>query len=360
MSNRLVKNFINFVKINSESGEEQEFIRYLYNLFIKEFEADCTIDNYGNLIVKIEPKNCRNHEPILFSVHADTVKPGKGIKPILENGITRSKGNTILGADDKAGIAELIEAIYIAERHPALEIVISREEEIGCMGAQNIDISVLKSRIGFLIDTDALNSVVIGGPSHMFIDIEISGKGAHAGVEPEKGVSAILAASLAITKLKLGRIDEETTANIGIIEGGSVRNGIPERVRISAECRSLEHNKCIKLANTMKKVFENSAEFIGAKAEVKMNLMYEAVQISKNSETVQIAVQAVKTAGLNPRVHLITAGTDASVYNSKGIETVIIGTGGKSEHSIEENITVEDMEKAVIIVKTILEKLCDY
>lgn len=128
----------------------------------------------------------------------------------------------------------------------------------------------------------------------MFIDIMISGKGAHAGVEPEKGVSAIFAASHAITKLQLGRIDKESTANIGIIEGGSVRNGVPDKVKIVAECRSLDHDKCIKMANTIREVFETSAELIGARADVKMNLMYRAVQIPKDSKAIQIAKKAEK------------------------------------------------------------------
>jgi len=167
MNKILIDTFFKMVRINSESGEEKEFILYLKDLFIKELKTKCTIDNHGNLIAKISAKNTNCTEPVMFAAHADTVKPGKNIEPILKNGIIRSKGETILGADDKAGIAELFEAIRTAEQYPPLEIVISREEEVGLKGSKNIDISLLDSKTGFLIDMDALDSIVVSGPSYM-------------------------------------------------------------------------------------------------------------------------------------------------------------------------------------------------
>ena len=357
MNKRLVDTFFEMVKIDSESGEEQEFIAYLKDLFTREFQAECTNDDYGNLIVNIPAKNSARKEPVFFSVHADTVKPGKNIEPILENGIIRSKGDTILGADDKAGIAELFEAIRTADRYPPLEIVISREEEIGLMGAKHLDLSLLKSKMGFLIDMDALDAIVIGGPSRMIIDVEIVGKAAHAGMEPEKGISAIKAASYAISILKEGWIDEETTANVGIIEGGEIRNGVPEKARIKAECRSLTHEKCIKQGELIKEVFETSAKSIGARAEVNLELAYKVVRIPENSEVATIAKRAVESVGLEPQVRVICGGTDGSIYNEKGIQTVVIGTGVKSEHSKDENIAVTDMEKAVSMIHQILTEL---
>jgi tripeptide aminopeptidase len=357
MSDKLVQDFMDFVKIPSESGEEKEFIEYLKKLFTDEFGAKCEVDDYGNLIVNIAARNSSRTEPVLISTHADTVKPGKGIEPVLDNGVIRSKGETILGADDKAGIAEVFDAIRTADSHPALEIVISREEEIGLVGARHVDVSRLRSKMGFLIDMDTIDSIVIGGPSHVLIDVVVIGKAAHAGMEPEKGISAVVAASLGISKLQLGRIDEETTANVGIIEGGIVRNGVPEKVTITAECRSLDHEKCMKLADEMKRTFETAAASIGARADVKSELAYKAVQISENAEPVNIAKKALRSAGLEPRVHLICGGTDASIYNNKGIETVILGFGGKAEHSNDENIAVSDMETGVKMIKNILEQL---
>jgi len=145
-----------------------------------------------------------------------------------------------------------------------LEIVVWREEEIGLVGAKHLDTTCLKSKMGFLIDMDALDVVVIGGPSHMIIDIEITGKAVHAGMEPEKGISAIRAASSAITSLKEGWIDGETTVNVGIIEGGGIRNRVPEKARIKVECRSLAHEKCLSQSEVIKDVFETTVKSIGA------------------------------------------------------------------------------------------------
>ena len=205
---KFVDIFFKMVRISSESGEEKEFINYLRDLFTKELKTKCIIDNYGNLILKIPSKNSNCIEPVFFGVHADTVKPGKDIEPILKNGVIRSKGETILGADDKAGIAELFEAIRTAKQYPPLEIVVSREEEVGLIGTKNIDISLLKSKIGFVIDGSKLEDIIVGGPSYMSIDIKIVGKSAHAGLRPEEGISSSKAAAHAISMLKEGWIDK--------------------------------------------------------------------------------------------------------------------------------------------------------
>jgi tripeptide aminopeptidase len=283
MEERLIKTLCELVSISSESGEEKEFIEFLRNRFQQEFNGQCQLDSYGNLICKIPAKNSSAWEPLMLAAHADTVKPGKGVKPIVKDGVIYSSGDTVLGADCKAGLAEILEAVSSSRRHPPLELVITREEEIGCVGAKNLDYSLLKARHGVLVDMDALDAIVIGGPSHMRIDIEITGKGAHAGMEPERGVSAIKAAALAIAMLKDGRIDPETTANFGIIQGGLIRNGVPDKCIIKAEVRSLDHSKCIALSNTYKEVFEVMARSIGAKADVSLNLAFKATRISEGA-----------------------------------------------------------------------------
>lgn len=359
MNERLVNTLFEMVRIDSESGEEQEFISYLKYLFTREFQAKCTIDSYGNLTVNIPAKNSARITPVFFSLHADTVKPGKNIEPVLEDGVIRSKGDTILGADDKAGIAELVEALRTGDRYPPLEIVVSREEEIGLVGAKHVDVSSLQSKMGFLIDMEGVDSVVVGGPSHMIIDIEITGKAAHAGMEPEKGISAIRAAGYAISILKEGWIDEETTVNVGIIRGGEIRNGVPEKAQIKAECRSLNHEKCLIQSELIKEIFETAAKSVGARTEVKMEMAYKAVKLPEDAEVINIAKRAVESVGLQPQVRVICGGTDASIYNNKGIQTVVLGMGVKSEHSKDENIAVADMEKAVRMIRHIFEELSE-
>lgn len=353
MSERMIEQFMEMVRIDSESGNEGKMINYLLKEFEK-IEASAEKDSYGNLIAKLPAKGCENKEPVLLSCHADTVKPGAGIEPIIENGVIRSKGDTILGADDKAGIAEMLEALRIAEVRPPIEIAISRQEEVGLLGVKNLDYSKLTAKKGFLLDNDTLDTIVIGGPSYFTIDATIKGKAAHAGMEPEKGINAIQAASNAISKLKLGRLDHETTANVGIINGGMVRNGVPELVTFLAECRSLNHSKAEKLADEMKSIINKEVEAYGAKAEINIENMCKAVSISEHSPIVEISKKALKKVGIEAKTTFITGFTDASIYNNHGIEMSVVGIGARLEHSLDEHIYIEDMKKALTMIVELL------
>jgi len=359
MAKEIIETFCKMVQISSESGEEKEFILYLKGLFEKRFKARCIIDNYGNLIIKIPSKNTNCQEPVFFGFHADTVKPGKNIETILKDGIISSKGDTILGADDKAGIAEIFEAIRTADQYPPLEIAVARQEETGLLGSKNLDVSLIDSKIGFVVDMDGLQDIVIGGPSYMKIEVKIIGRAAHAGMSPEKGISSIKAAAYAISILKEGWIDEETTVNVGIIKGGQILNAVPDKTHVKIECRSQSHEKCLRQSNLIKEVFLTAAKTVGAQAKVKMELLMKASHISEDAEVVKVVKRAVSGVGLKPNVRIICGGTDASNYNKKGIETVVIGMGVKAEHTKEENITVADMDKAVDIIQHIFKELSE-
>lgn len=359
MSHDVVDTFCAMVRIPSQSGEEDVFFTYLADLFRSNLQATCSFDSFGNLIARVPAKGCSGKPPVLFACHGDTVKPGKDIEPIVVDGVIRSKGNTILGADDKAGITELYTAIRTAERYPELEVVITRQEELGLIGAKNLDASPLKAKMGFVLDSDTFDSIIIGGPSHMTLDIEITGRAAHAGMEPEKGISAIQAASRAISLLRLGRIDFETTANVGIIEGGTIRNGVPEKCSVKAECRSLNHDKCVDCGNLIKEAFEVAARAMGASADVKLDMNYRASSISADSIVVEMASKAIRKLGLTPKAVMITGGTDASVFNAKGIQTVVLGIGAAGEHTNDERISVADLETGVRMVHYIFDLLCE-
>jgi len=354
MSERLIEAFCDMVRIDSESGEEVRFINYLKDLLEKELEARCELDAYGNLIAHVPAKGSEKTEPILLGAHADTVKPGKGIKPVIEDGVIRSAGETILGADDKAGIAAILEAVRTAKRRPPVEIVITRGEEVGLLGSKDLDLTMVKSKKGFIVDGDELDTVIIGGPSHVSLDINIKGKAAHAGMEPEKGISAIRVAAKAIATIPEGRIDEETTANVGTIHGGMIRNGVPEKVTIQAECRSLNHDKCMRQAEVMRRAFEEAAKEMGAQVEVKVDLEYKASQVSEDALVVQLAKQAIAAAGLEPKTQVITGGTDALILNGRGIDAVVLGFGGKAAHATEEHITVADLKQASKVIRQLL------
>ncbi|MFO8070869.1 MAG: M20/M25/M40 family metallo-hydrolase [Polyangia bacterium] len=346
MSERMIDQFMEMVRIDSESGEEAEMMAYLKRA-IPELGGEAELDDYGNLVARFPAKDAEGAEPILLSCHADTVKPGKGIEPVLEKGVISSKGDTILGADDKAGIAEALEALRVAEVRPPIEMAISRQEEVGLLGVKNLDFSKLTARRGFLLDNDTLETIVIGGPSYFAIDVEISGKSAHAGIEPEKGINAIVAAAKAIAALRLGRLDEQTTANVGIIEGGMIRNGVPDACSFKAECRSADHDKGVALAEEMEKKIRREVEAVGAGVEVNVDNLCRAVRIPDDAWSVGIAKQALRKIGIEAETVFITGFTDASIYNNEGIEMAVVGMGAQNEHATNERVAIADMEKAV-------------
>lgn len=356
MSKRMIEQFMEMVRIDSESGNEAEMIDYLLGEFRK-MGADAVKDAYGNLIARFPALGCEGREPILLSCHADTVMPGKGIEPVLKDGVIRSAGDTILGADDKAGIAEMLEALRVAGVRPPVEVGISRQEEVGLLGVKNLDFSLIKARKGFLLDNDTLDTIVIGGPSYFAIDVDVKGRAAHAGMEPEKGINAIQAAAMAIAALKLGRLGHDTTANVGVIKGGMIRNGVPDSASFLAECRSLDHDKGQALADEMVRTIRSEVQRYGASADIRVDNLCKAVDIPADSETVEIAKKALKTVGIDAKTTFITGFTDASIYNNRGIEMAVTGIGARMEHSTEEHILVEDMEKAVRVIVEIF-RLC--
>lgn len=353
MSDRMVEQFMEMVRIDSESGNESQMMEYLLRV-IPEVGGKARLDSYGNLIATFEAKGCQGKDPILLSCHADTVKPGVGIEPVIENGVISSKGDTILGADDKAGIAEVLEALRVAPVHPPIEFAVSRQEEVGLLGVKNMDFSKLTAKKGFLMDNDTLETIVIGGPSYFTIDVEITGKAAHAGMEPEKGINAIFAAAKAIAALELGRLDPGTTANVGIIEGGMIRNGVPEKAKFYAECRSSDHEKAQKLADKMVATIKEQVVSTGAKVDIRTENLCRAVSIPSDSWTVKIAKQALETVGIHADTVFITGFTDASIYNNQGIEMAAVGIGAQNEHALDEKIAVEDMIKAKDMLVEIL------
>jgi len=350
--------FCDMVKIDSESGNEATFIQFARGLVERELGAQCTLDAHGNLIAHVPPLNSENAEPIFLGAHADTVRPGIGIEPVIEDGVIRSKGETILGADDKAGLAAIIEALLSADRRPPVDIVVTRGEEIGLVGAKNLDLSLVSAKRGFIVDSDDPATIILGGPTHASLDIEIIGKAAHAAM-PEAGVSAIRVAAHAITTFEEGKLDEETVANIGIIEGGVIRNGVPERVTLKGECRSLNDEKCHVQGEKMKKAFEEAAKEAGAIANVDLRFEYSASLVDENEAVVQLAKQAIAKAGLEPTTSVILGGTDALVLSGRGVDTVVLGYGGKAAHSTDEHIVIKDLEKVTEILRNIVELAAD-
>ena len=351
-TDRMVDQFMDMVRIDSESGNEARFLEWLIPT-LDEVGATAELDTYGNLIARLPALNS-GAAPVLLSCHGDTVRPGVGITPVLKDGVIRSGGDTILGADDKAGIAEMLEALRVAPVRPPVEIAISRQEEVGLLGVKQLDFGRITARRGFLLDNDTLDTIIIGGPSYFAIDVAVHGKAAHAGMEPEKGINAIQAASKAIAALTLGRLDDETTANVGIVKGGMIRNGVPDSCTFAAECRSLSHGRAQAVADGLVSVIRREVEAYGAQVTIEVNNLCQASRIEPDAWTVRVSQHALSEIGIAAAPALMCGFTDASIYNNEGIEMAVVGIGARQEHSLDEHIHVEDMERAVAMLVGIL------
>ncbi|HWI55382.1 MAG TPA: M20/M25/M40 family metallo-hydrolase, partial [Desulfobacteria bacterium] len=301
----------------------------------------------GNIIATLKG-NVPNAPTLLFSAHMDTVEPGRGVQPVIKDDVIYSDGTTVLGSDDKAGIAAVLEALQTIRDeelpHGDIEIVFTVSEEVGLLGAKNLDYKRLKAVYGFVTDCDgSAGTIITKAPSQHRITASIIGKAAHAGINPEVGVNAIYVASSAISKMQLGRIDEETTANIGVIQGGKATNIIPELVNIEGETRSIDPDKLEEQTNKIVKTLEEVAVEMGAKAIVKTELLYPRLKLEESDKAVALAVRAAENLGLKPVLVSTGGGSDANIFNGYGIPTVNLGIGMSKVHSTEEFIKIEDL-----------------
>lgn len=361
---RLVQQFTEMLKVDSESGEEREIADYL-KAYFKKFDVEVTEDDSaentghgaGNLLIRL--KGDAETEPVYFTVHMDTVTPGKGIKPKLEDGYIVSDGTTILGSDDKAGIAAIIEALHIIKEndipHGDVEIVITAGEESGLVGAKAFDTDQLKSKFGYAVDsTGKVGTVVTSAPTQSRVEAHIHGRTAHAGVAPEDGVSAINIAAKAVSMMKLGRIDGETTANVGRIEGGSATNIVADYAYVLAETRSLDPEKMEAQAKHMKDAFEDAAETLGGRAEVTIEKMYDHLYAEEDSEVVTTVRTAIENIGREADFISLGGGSDGNVFNGRGIQTVVLGLGYENIHTTSERMPVEELVKAAELIVEII------
>ncbi len=287
---RLVDQFIAMVKISSPSRQEGDFAAYARKElealgFSVEFDSagDQAAGETGNLIATLE--GSKNVEPLMFCCHMDTVTPCTNIQPVIADGVIRSNGTTILGGDDKAGIAAIFEGVRRSQErgveHGLLQVVFTICEEVGMHGAKGLDYSKVMAKRVFVLDAEGpLGQIAVQGPSKDTIKAVIHGRAAHAGLSPERGVSAIQVAARAIERMQLLRIDAETTANIGTISGGVATNIVAEQVDVLAEARSLFNEKLDAQSAHMKACFENAAQEFGVTVDVDIQRSYAALKLT--------------------------------------------------------------------------------
>lgn len=362
---RLKESFIGLVTIDSPSRSERQIADFLtkelegIGLQVREDEAGAAIGTKtGNLIAWLAP-TAEKEAPIFFSAHMDTVEPGRGVKVKFENGRFSSEGETILGGDDKGGISTILEALRIVQEekipHGGIEIIFTVGEEIGLLGAKHIKAEQLKAKKGFVLDAaGAVGDIITRGPAQIHIKAGIIGKAAHAGVSPEEGISAIEVVSHAISKMTLGRIDSETTANIGVIQGGKATNIVPELVNIEGEVRSLDPLKMMKYGQDIITKLEETAKQFGARAVIQVEDIYPEISLGEEDAVVRMGKVGAEVLGIQPRLLPTGGGSDANIFNGYGLPTVNLGIGMKGVHTTEETMDLEDLVKTTKLIVEII------
>ena len=351
---RLVQTFCDLVRIDSPSGEEGLMASNL----TKRLEAlGLTVlhDDYGNLIA-----NDGGENPLILSAHMDTVEPGRGINPSVDGHRIVSDGTTILGGDCKAGVTAILEALESIKedgaKHNPIEVVFTREEETGLQGAFNLDFSRITGKEAVVFDGEGpVSRITSSSPTYIGFDIEITGRAAHAGVEPEKGLSAIHITADLISHLPQGRLDHETTFNIGLIEGGSTRNTVPETTTLIGEFRSMNVETLddlkLQITSAIQKV---KAKFPEAVIEEHTHQQFESYTLSNEDKTTKLVQSTLERLGLKPVMEGSGGGTDGNVFRLNGIDAVVVGMADHEMHTVREYVTIPDLVDAAHFCETLL------
>lgn len=366
---RMTDHFLKLVQIDSLSKKEKA-VALVLQKDLEALGAKVEFDEagqavggeIGNLIARL-PGTDPSRRPLLLSAHMDTVVPGEGIKPIVDGKKIRSDGTTILGGDDKSGISIIVEVLRTLQEkklpHGEIEIAFTICEEFGLLGAKHLDFGRLKSRDGLVLDCDNVNILFTKSPSSDRLEFKVHGLEAHAGVCPERGVSAVQIAADAISQMKLGRIDPETTANIGIIQGGSATNIVPNYVYVKAETRSHNEEKLAAQNGHMQECFRKAAEKfwvdldgkrISGRVEEKVWRDYDRMNVPENAPIVQAVMRAAQALSYKVQTHATGGGCDANVFNKKGITVANLGTGMHDIHTVKEWLAIDEMNQAAEIV----------
>ena len=368
---RLAETFKFLVQIDSVSKEEGAISDEIKNI-LDTMGAKTFIDsagnkigsNTGNLIAKF--KGNTQAPPLLLNAHMDTVEPGKGVAAVLENGVFTSDGTTILGADDKSAIAIILETIKVIKENDLpygpIEIVLTVCEEIGLLGAKHLDLDLITAKFGYALDATDTEGIVTRAPSANRLEFKIHGKDAHAGAAPEKGINAISLASKAIAKLELGRIDNETTCNIGIIEGGLAINIVPNLVTVKGEVRSHDEEKLNKITNEIVVSFKGVVEnYKGVtfddglpRLESTIEKDFSSTYVPNDHPVVTLARRAAENLGRKMIAKTTGGGADANIFFEKGIVTGVLGTGMRDMHTVRESVRLDDMVRTAELLLGII------
>jgi tripeptide aminopeptidase len=360
LTSRVVDLFLELCALPSPSGKERRVAdrvtAYLTALGLEwdEDDAAARLDgDTGNIYCRVPPANSPGGAPIFLCAHTDTVPPEAAIEPVVgEDGVVRNASATILGSDNKAAIVAMLEAVRrVLEEdrdHAGIELLFTPQEEVSLRGADAFDHTRLHATTGYVFDQGArIGEIVLGSPHARLLDFRFHGTAAHAGMYPEDGRSAIAAASRAIADFRLGRIDEETSANVGVIAGGTARNVVPEWCTFTAEVRSHDEAKAVALAREMLESAAFAASLADCEVESEVRPSFPGYRFRESDAAVRLAATALERAGYTPTYALSGGGADANVFNARGLQCVNLANGMMEIHTPDEHIAVADLEGMV-------------
>ncbi len=361
---RVLDTFFDLVRIDSPSRHEAHVARYCERaLAALGFEvafdgsASETGSDTGNLIARL-----RGTAPgrIALSAHMDCVDPCAGVEPVVEDGVIRSAGQTVLGADDKAGIAAILEGvrsvIESGDSRPEIVVVLTTCEELSLLGALSLDPNVLAPGDAcYVLDAGGSpGTIILGSPRHYEFEATFAGRASHAGAAPELGISAIQMAAQAVSSMQLGRIDEQSTANVGMIEGGTAVNVIADSCVLRGECRSISVERSEEIRRALTEACERAAASYGGEVDVRWHLDYESTAYTAEDDIVRTAVRAAKSAGLCVQLGNSGGGADANAHVTRGVRAITLGIGMTDYHSVDEHISCEDLNGSARFVEALV------
>ncbi|MGE5690141.1 MAG: M20/M25/M40 family metallo-hydrolase, partial [Pseudomonadota bacterium] len=322
--------------------------------------ADVVGGDTGNLLARLPP-TAEGGIPIFLCAHLDTVPPEAAIEPVVEDGVVRNAAGTILGADDKAAVAAMLVAAATILResrpHAGVELLFTPKEEVGLLGALAFDHTRLHARLGYVYDQAApVGQIVLGAPTQRSLHVRFHGRPAHAGMVPEEGRSAIAAAARAIAELRLGRLDDVTTANVGVISGGTARNIVPEWCAFDAEARSHDERRLGDLVQEMLDSITFAAQAADCEVETRIEESYRGYRFREDDLPVRLAAAALRRVGVEPSYALTGGGADANVFNANGLPCVNVANGMAEIHTPDEHVAVADIERMVEVTLALVEE----
>jgi tripeptide aminopeptidase len=363
--------FLELAALPSPPGEERavadRVLDYLGALGLEADEDDAGVtvgSSIGNIYARLDASDGPG-EPLFFCAHLDTVLPEGPIEPeVGEDEVVRNAAGTILGADDKSAVAAMLEAaarlVEDGRPHAGVELLFTPKEEVGLLGAAAFDQTRFAARVGYVYDhAGPIGEIILGAPFQQKLDVRFHGRAAHAGMYPEEGRSAIAAAARAIADLRLGRLDDVTTASVGRIQGGTARNVIPEWCTFAAEARSHDERKLADLVREMVDAVTFAASLEECEVEAQVSGLSRGYRFRRDDVPVQIAAAALERVGREPSYILSGGGADANVFNERGLQCLNLANGMTDIHTPDERIAVADLHEMVEVTLALVDAAGD-